>query len=99
MVDAQRRAKELVAARAARFAYANVNRAYRPYPYYGGATVVGAPVVAASAPVVYSAGASVPITYAASPARRSVVIQRRAPRVIVVDAAQDALNAAHHVFV
>jgi hypothetical protein len=79
MVDAQRRAKELVAERAARFAYAN-----EPYrPYYGAATVGGAPVVASSAPVVYSNG------YAASPARR----------VIVVDSAQDALNAAHHVFV
>ena len=64
-----------------------------------------------AAPAVYANDVS-GLTYAsASPARRTVVIQqqpqpqpvvvaqaRRAPRVVVVDAAQDALNAAHLVF-
>ncbi len=90
---AELRAKELVAERA--FGYGDARIAYVNRPYYAAPAVVRA---AAVAPIVYSNGVS-GLTYAvaASPARRTVVIQeqpqsqpvvvaqaRRAPRVVVV---------------
>jgi hypothetical protein len=100
-LEAELHAKQLVAERAYAYGFGGARLAYMNRPYYAAPTVYANGVSG----LTYAAAAS-------SPARRTVVIQqqpqpqpqrvvvqaRRAPRVVVVDAAQDALSAAHLVF-